>query len=145
MILKTIEVRLEIIGEATRRARLTFIIVIIASSAMLITLWNTYYSYTAKVALDDSIEFKASKFDTSKFIENLNKKNPLSEYLYNKFDLETQKSLDQFRWLNGNKSDENIKQQSLINEKLQKIIIDKINYELLTNSMLYTSQELKNK
>jgi len=69
ILIKTIEVRLEEIGEATKRARITFIIAIITSCAMLITLWNTYFSYTQKRSFDKSFKFKANKINEESELE----------------------------------------------------------------------------
>lgn len=53
MIIKTIEVRLNGVGDATKRARLAFLVITVASCAILITLWNAYFSYTRSMALDN--------------------------------------------------------------------------------------------
>lgn len=41
----TIQVRIEAVHDASKRARLAFVVSIIASLAILITVWNAYYSY----------------------------------------------------------------------------------------------------
>jgi hypothetical protein len=143
MILRTIEVRLGGVSEATTRARWTFIILLIASSAILITLWNTYYSYTAKYAYDESLEFEATKFDIAAF-KKRDSKNPLFLYIYNKLDLKTQQLLKELNAPAEDMSDEDILKIKAANEKIEAVIVGKINNEILKNPLLYTSQELKN-
>jgi hypothetical protein len=74
MILKTIEIRLEEIGEATKRAKITFIIAIVASCSMLVTLWSTYHSWTKRRSFDPSYGFTAktpSSENESLFVNKL--------------------------------------------------------------------------
>ncbi|MFY9620227.1 MAG: hypothetical protein WAQ99_10505 [Pyrinomonadaceae bacterium] len=52
MIIKTIEVRLSGVSDATKRGRLAFLVITVASCAILITLWNAYFSYTRTMAFD---------------------------------------------------------------------------------------------
>ena len=61
MLLKTIKIRLEEIGEATKRAKITFIIAIVASCSMLVTLWSTYHSWTKRRSFDPNYGFTAKK------------------------------------------------------------------------------------
>lgn len=76
MILKTIEIRLEGISSATARAKLTFIIALIASSAMLIAVFNSYHSWTKTRAFDREFLFLAeSVTDEPAFISDLSDQN----------------------------------------------------------------------
>jgi hypothetical protein len=58
-IIKTIEIRLEGVREAINRAKIAFIIMTIASCAMLITVFNSYVSFTRKRAFEGSLKFRA--------------------------------------------------------------------------------------
>jgi hypothetical protein len=78
-ILEIIKIRLDGIGEATKRARITFIISIIASCSMLITLFNTYYSWTQRRGFDNSFKYKAVEINNEKeFTERINRIDPKS-------------------------------------------------------------------
>lgn len=75
-IVKMIEIRLEGIGEATRRAKIAFIIIVIASCAMLVTIFNTYFSFTRDRGFEDTFKFKALSIkNENEFIKRLEKQN----------------------------------------------------------------------
>ncbi|HEX8248578.1 MAG TPA: hypothetical protein VF599_10425 [Pyrinomonadaceae bacterium] len=72
MILKTIDIRLEGIGEAAKRSRITFVISIIACCSMLITIYNAYFSFTRQRGFDDSFKYQAVEIvDEEKFVERI--------------------------------------------------------------------------
>jgi hypothetical protein len=72
MILKTIDIRLEGIGEAAKRSRITFVISIIACCSMLVTIHNAYFSFTRQRGFDNSFKYQAVEIvDEEKFIERI--------------------------------------------------------------------------
>ena len=55
MLLETIEVRLDNVKDVTKRSRLAFLVVTIASCAILITMWNAYFSTVREIIIDKNI------------------------------------------------------------------------------------------
>src|SRR5215213_4693852 len=134
-VLKTIEIRLDGIGEATKRTRLTFIISIIASLAILVTLWNTYFSWTSRFAFDSNLKFEAKKIPDIKSLTNQMGSGdfPLPKWLFDKLDPNTQNAIKQLKEKN------NIEEKDY--EEIEKGILTKIN-KLLEDESLY--QDIKN-
>lgn len=58
-VLKMIEIRLGSIGEASKRVKIVFIVAMVASCAMLITVYHSFYSFTRQRAFEDTLKFNA--------------------------------------------------------------------------------------